>query len=89
MSSLAKTAQTTDALFRETAELIAARREEGIAVEMEAAALLAMGTALKKPVVCVAHITNSMATKEDDFKKRATPEPLDACFLCRCASGHP
>lgn len=76
---------TTDAPFRETAKLIAARREEGIiAVEMEAAALLAMGTSLGKPVVCLAHITNSMATREDDFEKggdTGTRQALDICAL--------
>jgi uridine phosphorylase len=74
---------TTDAPFRETAELIAARRAEGIiAVEMEAAALLAMGAALGKPVLCLAHITNSMATREDDFEKggdEGTQQALDFC----------
>lgn len=61
---------TTDAPFRETARLIASRRSEGIvSVEMEAAALLALGTALGKPVVCLAHVTNSMATREEDFEK--------------------
>ena len=61
---------TTDAPFRETAELITARREEGIvAVEMEAAALLAMAEALDKRVICLAHITNAMATRTDDFEK--------------------
>jgi hypothetical protein len=43
---------TTDAPFRESASLIAARRAEGIiSVEMEAAALLAMGRALGRPVI--------------------------------------
>ena len=81
---------TTDAPFRETAELIAARREEGIiAVEMEAAALLAMGTALNKPVVCLAHITNSMATREDDFEKggdTGTQQALDICAIALTAA---
>jgi uridine phosphorylase len=61
---------TTDAPFRETERLIASRRSEGIvSVEMEAAALLALGTALGKPVVCLAHVTNAMATRGDDFEK--------------------
>ena len=74
---------TTDAPFRETAKLITERREEGIiAVEMEAAALLAMGTALKKPVVCLAHITNYMATKEEDFEKGGDDGTLQALEIC-------
>ena len=61
---------TTDAPFRETSELISARREEGIiAVEMEAAALLAMAEALNRRVICLAHITNAMATRSNDFEK--------------------
>ena len=61
---------TTDAPFRETRQLISVRRDEGIiSVEMEAAALLAMGETLNKPVICLAHITNSMATRDDDFEK--------------------
>ena len=36
---------------------------------MEAAALLAMGAALNKPVICFAHITNVMATRDADFEK--------------------
>ena len=61
---------TTDAPFRETERLIASRRREGIvSVEMEAAALLALGTALQKPIVCLAHVTNAMATRGEDFEK--------------------
>ena len=61
---------TTDAPFRETESLIASRRREGIvSVEMEAAALLSLGKALGKPVVCLAHVTNTMATRTEDFEK--------------------
>jgi uridine phosphorylase len=81
---------TTDAPFRETEKLIAARRKEGIiAVEMEAAALLAMGTSLKKPVVCLAHITNSMATRKEDFEKggdQGTLQALDTCAYTLAAT---
>jgi len=74
---------TTDAPFRETLELIVARQEEGIiAVEMEAAALLAMGASLMKPVVCLAHITNSMATRKDDFEKGGEAGILQALEIC-------
>lgn len=77
---------TTDAPFRETGRLIAAHRQEGvIAVEMEAAALLAMGHALSKPVVCLAHITNSMATREDDFEKGGDDGTLQALRICASA----
>lgn len=61
---------TTDAPYRETAHAIAAARRLGIAaVEMEAAALYAFSTARKKPVVCLAHVTNQMAVEPGDFEK--------------------
>jgi uridine phosphorylase len=61
---------TTDAPFRETAQAIAVAYAEGIAtVEMEAAALYALGTAKGYPIICFAHVTNTMATEGDDFEK--------------------
>jgi uridine phosphorylase len=61
---------TTDAPFRETETAIAAARSAGAhAVEMEAAALYAYATACERDVVCVAHVTNSMAAAGDDFEK--------------------
>lgn len=79
---------TTDAPFRESAALIESRRAEGIvSVEMEAAALLAMGRALGKPVTCLAHVTNAMATRPEDFAKGGhdgQEEALEVC--CRALS---
>lgn len=61
---------TTDAPYRETAAAIASARRAGIAaVEMESAALYAFSTAKKKPVVCLAHVTNQMAVERGDFEK--------------------
>lgn len=61
---------TTDAPFRETASLIAARRAEGVlVVEMEAAALYAFARARQRAVLCVAHVTNAMAQHGRDFEK--------------------
>ncbi len=61
---------TTDAPFRETAIAIeAARRSGALAVEMEAAALYAFATARQRPVVCFAHVTNTMGQVEGDFEK--------------------
>ncbi len=61
---------TTDAPFRETAAMIARCRDAGIAtVEMEAAALYALATAKDYPIVCFAHVTNTMAVAGDDFEK--------------------
>lgn len=61
---------TTDAPYRETSYAIGQARIAGVlAVEMEAAALYAFGEARSKPVVCLAHVTNQMATIEGDFEK--------------------
>lgn len=77
------TTWTTDAPFRETEALVASRRGEGIvSVEMEAAALLAMGHALRKPVTCLAHVTNAMATRPDDFEKGGHDGQEEALGIC-------
>jgi uridine phosphorylase len=61
---------TTDAPYRETEVAIEHARSRGIAaVEMEAAALYAYASASGRDVVCVAHVTNTMATEGDDFEK--------------------
>lgn len=61
---------TTDAPFRETELAIEQANSRGIlAVEMEAAALYAYANALDRDVVCVAHVTNTMAVSGDDFEK--------------------
>lgn len=61
---------TTDAPFRETQDAIDRHRAAGIlAVEMEAAALYAFAEARRKAVVCVAHVTNQMASIDGDFEK--------------------
>jgi uridine phosphorylase len=61
---------TTDAPFRETSAAIEAARAKGLlAVEMEASALYAFGTARHRPVICFAHVTNQMAVREGDFEK--------------------
>jgi uridine phosphorylase len=61
---------TTDAPFRETEEIIAQRRAEGIlAVEMEAAALYALAQVRQYQIICFAHVTNQMGQTEGDFEK--------------------
>ncbi|MCK6555857.1 nucleoside phosphorylase [Candidatus Binatia bacterium] len=63
-------AWTTDAPYRETDLAIAAARAEGVlAVEMEAASLYAFAHARRKPVICFAHITNTMGVVAGDFEK--------------------
>lgn len=70
---------TTDAPFRETEEAIAAARSKGIlAVEMEAAALYAFARATNKNVLCLAHVTNTMAVAEQDFEKGEADGTIDA-----------
>ncbi len=61
---------TIDAPYRETTQAIENAERLGIiAVEMEAAALYAYATARHRDVICVAHVTNAMATDGDDFEK--------------------
>ncbi len=61
---------TTDAPYRETVAAIASAREAGaLAVEMEAGALYAFATAMARPVICFAHVTNAMAQTAGDFEK--------------------
>lgn len=63
---------TTDAPFRETALAVQQRRKQGIhTVEMESAALLAFATARRKPLIAIAHITNSLGQGSGDFDKGA------------------
>lgn len=64
------TSWTTDAPYRETQGEIDAARASGIAcVEMESAALYAYAEAQGRDVLCLAHVTNTMATEGDDFEK--------------------
>ena len=61
---------TTDAPFRETEAKIARRRAEGLlTVEMEAAGLYAYATAQRKPVLCMAQVTNRLTCSPGDFSK--------------------
>ena len=70
---------TTDAPFRETEQAIAAARSKGIlAVEMEAAALYAFARASNAKVLCLAHVTNTMAIGEQDFEKGEADGTVDA-----------
>ena len=79
MTVLTGASWTTDAPFRETEAAIAAAREKGIlAVEMEAAALYAFARAAKRKVLCLAHVTNTMAVAEQDFEKGEADGTVDA-----------
>ncbi len=73
---------TTDAPYRETPDSIARAEAFGVvAVEMEAAALYAYAAACQRQVVCVAHVTNTMATEGDDFEKGEEDGALAALEL--------
>ena len=73
---------TTDAPFRETAEAIAAARHKGaLVVEMESAALYAFARATGNDVLCLAHVTNTMAQSGDDFEKGEANGARDALNL--------
>ena len=77
---------TTDAPFRETAEAVEAARGKGIlAVEMEAAALYAFARAAGVPILCLAHVTNTMAQGGDDFEKGEGDGARDALDVLRAA----
>ena len=70
---------TTDAPFRETPEAIEAAKARGVlAVEMEAAALYAFARARAKPVLCLAHVTNTMGQTGRDFEKGESDGTVDA-----------
>lgn len=81
---------TTDAPFRETEQAIAAARDKGIlAVEMEAAALYAFASVKGKQVLCLAHVTNTMAVAEGDFEKGEADGTRDAlAVLAAIVSSH-
>jgi purine-nucleoside phosphorylase len=47
-------------------------------VEMEAAALYAFARARKRKVLCLAHVTNTMAVADQDFEKGEADGTVDA-----------
>ncbi len=70
---------TTDAPFRETSSAIRRARSRGVdCVEMEAAALYAFAQARGKRVICIAHVTNTMAQTVRDFEKGAEGGAVDS-----------
>ncbi len=61
---------TTDAPYRETPTAVENMRQQNVAcVEMEAAALYALSAAKNYKIICIAHLTNSMAQTKGDFEK--------------------
>jgi purine-nucleoside phosphorylase len=49
-----------------------------LAVEMEAAALYAFARARNRKVLCLAHVTNTMAIVDQDFEKGEADGTIDA-----------
>jgi uridine phosphorylase len=73
---------TTDAPFRETAGAVEAARAKGIlAVEMEAAALYTLAHTRGVPVLCLAHVTNTMGVTDRDFEKGEAGGTADALMI--------
>lgn len=79
---------TTDAPYRETEAAIAAAAGQGaLAVEMEAAGLYAFASQRGVPVVCFAHVTNTMGRHDRlDFEKGEAEGALDALRLIEAAA---
>jgi uridine phosphorylase len=78
---------TTDAPFRETGQAVEAARAENIlAVEMEAAALYAFAKARGKRVLCFAQVTNQLGQVEGDFEKGDEAGAHDALALITIAA---
>lgn len=73
---------TTDAPFREIAAAIDSAKAKGmLAVEMEAAALYTYARTAGVPVLCLAHVTNSMGQAGEDFEKGEGGGAVDALTL--------
>jgi uridine phosphorylase len=78
---------TTDAPFRETELALAAAKAENIlAVEMEAAALYAFAKACGRRVLCFAQVTNQLGQVEGDFEKGEANGAHDALEVITIAA---
>lgn len=76
------TSWTTDAPYRETQSAINTMKKQNVTcVEMEASALYALSKVKNYPIVCFAHLTNSMAQSEGDFEKGDEFGSLDTLNL--------
>ena len=70
---------TTDAPYRETQTSIDAAKKAGaICVEMEASALYAFAKFCNKNIICIAHLTNTMAQNDIDFEKGVENGSIDS-----------
>ncbi len=79
---------TTDAPYRETQQVIDEGNRLGLAaIEMECAALYALAAARVLPIVCFAHVTNTMAVSEGDFEKGDADGAIDALKIIGAIAG--
>ncbi len=80
---------TTDAPFRETFEAIQSARSKGVlAVEMEAAALYTFAYVTGVPVLCLAHVTNTMGQTGQDFEKGDMEGAAEALAVIEAIASH-
>jgi purine-nucleoside phosphorylase len=78
---------TTDAPYRETPAAISRAQDAGAdCVEMESAALYAYAAARDRDVLCLAHVTNTMAVSGDDFEKGQANGALAAIAMTAAAA---
>ena len=76
------TSWTTDAPYRETQSAIDEMKKQNITcVEMEASALYALSAVKNYPIICFAHLTNSMAQQDCDFEKGEAFGSIDTLKL--------
>jgi uridine phosphorylase len=74
---------TTDAPYRETASQVRQCRALGVlTVEMEAAAMMALATSQEAEIASLLHVTNALATSDDDFQKG--PPDINQRILSCC-----
>jgi uridine phosphorylase len=74
---------TTDAPYRETPSQIARHRAAGVlTVEMESAALMALAQVKKAEIASLLHVTNALATGDNDFHKG--PETIHEQIINCC-----
>ena len=57
------------------------------AIEMECAALYALAAARGFPIVCLAHVTNAMATTHGDFEKGEAGGAVDSLKIVAAVAG--
>lgn len=78
---------TTDAPYRETRSMLAARAAEGaLAVEMQAASLFALAEARRAEIGVVAYVTNAVDSHSEPFAKG--PEDIERRVLeAMCRAG--